>query len=380
MKELERRLAQQVAEVRLQQLQRQEHDKEKESLLQRTQAAELSERQASAKLETAETLTKDLQAKMTAKDVKISALERAKTSEREKAEKAQEDLKQFKRDALHEQGQVEEEHKRQMAQLQIQLDQAHADVAASKKQIGGLEDEVYAEKKRADGLKNSLAAAEKTRDKAEAHNATLTEQTSKLSQELSEQGKQLREQESKLEKAQADLVAEKEAAGDARRESEQVRRKNRTFREDFPDKLKRISEMMIGFVTEYNEVVDGNGGLGSLVESQRCVGGRARSAAHGGGVGRSALKWGRREHKGQIVAAAAAAAAAAQTAPMPSGKPKFTASGSPLIPGKNHTAWGVGGLLLMQPWQIATEKALRPCSSSGNQVKRRSWTQRLTAA
>jgi hypothetical protein len=284
-KELERQIAQQKSEVRTLQIQRQEHAKEKEALLQRTKVAEQSEREASTKLETAEALTKELQAKVTAGDVKISELERGKASEREKAEKVQEDLKQVKRDALREKSEVEEKHRRQVSYIQVQLDKAHADVAAAKKQILGLEDEIYNEKKRADGLKNTLATAEKARNKAETHNATLMEQTSKLSGELSEQGKQLKDQESKLERAQAALVTEKEAVADARRESEMLRRKNCTFREDFPDKLKRISEMMTGFVAEYNEVVDGNGGLGSLFESQRCGGEGARPAAYGGGWG-----------------------------------------------------------------------------------------------
>ena len=226
-----------------------------------------------------------LEAETTALNVKISEHDRANRSQKDQTEKALENLEQQKRDTVREKGEMEEEHRRKTQKVQKELDTTHASLSTAKKQIVDLEEEGYNETKRADALQTRLTATEKARDKAETHNAKLTEQQKTLSKELEEQRKQLKGQEDKQETLQAALATHTEEVADARRESEQLRRKNLAFREDFPVKLKRMSELMANFVNEYNEVADGVGALGSLVDSQRFereTGGGWKREAEGG--------------------------------------------------------------------------------------------------
>ena len=210
-----------------------------------------------------------LEAETTALNVKISEHDRANRDQKDQTEKALENLEQQKRDTVRDKGEMEEEHRRKTQEVQKELDTTHASLSTAKKQIADLEEGGYNETKRADALQTRLTATEKARDKAETHNAKLTEQQRTLSKELEEQRKQLKGQEDKQETLHAALATHKEEAADARRESEQLRRKNLAFREDFPVKLKRMSELMADFVNEYNEVADGVGALGSLADSQR---------------------------------------------------------------------------------------------------------------
>ena len=131
------------------------------------------------------------------------------------------------------------------------------------KKIADLEDKVRAETRRADSVQHKLCAAEESKAKAETHNAKLQEQTSALSNELAEQRKQLKALGDAEDKLRSELATQKGVADTARRETEDLRRRGRIFCEDFPDRLRKMSEMMTGLYSDYNDLVQSDKAIGS---------------------------------------------------------------------------------------------------------------------
>ena len=277
LKQLEKDVARLTADNAALRMKDKNAEKEKEGLVEQAQKAEQTAEDAASKLEDAKGKIAALEGQVREKDVQISELERANREEKAKTSKASDDLYQFKATSELSTANVKEAHKKELSDVGRERDKAQAEASVLRKKVAELEESIDAEKTSASRLQDELCKTKTSKDKTEAQNAKLEAQIKTVSTELAEQRTQLRDQEVKYEKLVLERAAAKQEAEDAQRKNRHLERKNKAFSEEFPDKLKRMQDVMSTFVAEYCDVVYGT------ADSQVVGGGVGGGGASGGG-------------------------------------------------------------------------------------------------